>query len=125
MYGVAKFVFVGIFQCKPINFYWKNWDGEHTGSCLSVNSLGWSNAVISILLDVFMLGIPISQLIGLQLHWKKKLGAGLMFTVGSFITIISAVRLQSLVHFANSQNPTWDNVDVGIWSTVEINVGYV
>jgi len=82
LYGLI-FILVGVFQCRPISFYWTNWDGEHTGHCLNVNSLAWSNAAISIVLDVWMLGIPISQLLWLQLHWKKKVGVLLMFCVGT------------------------------------------
>jgi hypothetical protein len=39
------------------------------------------------------------------------------------VTIVSILRLQSLVSFAKSANPTWDNYAVAAWSTVEINVG--
>jgi hypothetical protein len=77
------FVFLAIFQCRPISYYWKSWDGEHQGTCLNVNSLGWTNAAISILLDAWMLGLPMSQLVALQLHWKKKIGVGMMFVVGT------------------------------------------
>lgn len=77
------FIFGGIFQCHPISYYWTQWDGLHKGKCLNVNGLGWANAIISILLDVWMLGLAISQLVYLQLHWKKKVGVGLMFAVGT------------------------------------------
>jgi hypothetical protein len=82
VFGLA-FVFAAIFQCKPIDYYWKGWDGEHRGKCLNVNALGWANAGISIFLDVWMLGLPMSQLIHLHLHWKKKAGVALMFMVGT------------------------------------------
>jgi len=82
MFGVV-FSFVGIFQCRPINFYWKSWDGEHQGKCVDVNALGWANAVISILLDGWMLALPMSQIVHLKLHWKKKIGVALMFIVGT------------------------------------------
>jgi hypothetical protein len=39
------------------------------------------------------------------------------------VTVVSILRLQSLVHFVTSTNPTWDQYDVGKWSTIEINVG--
>lgn len=39
------------------------------------------------------------------------------------MTVVSILRLQSLISFANSVNPTWDNWDVANWSTIEINVG--
>ncbi len=81
-FGVL-FVLLAIFQCSPINFYWKTWDGEHKGKCLNVNALGWANAAISIVLDFWMLALPISQLFHLKLHWKKKVGVAMMFVVGT------------------------------------------
>lgn len=36
---------------------------------------------------------------------------------------MSIIRLQALVTFAKSSDPTWDNFPVSLWSTVEINVG--
>ena len=41
----------------------------------------------------------------------------------SSVTIVSILRLQSLVHLAQENNPTWDFYDVSVWSTVEICVG--
>lgn len=38
---------------------------------------------------------------------------------------MSIVRLQSLVNFSNSSNPTWDNLRVSQWSTIEVNVGII
>jgi hypothetical protein len=38
---------------------------------------------------------------------------------------VSILRLQSLVHFAKSTNPTWDQWDVANWSTIEVNVGLI
>jgi hypothetical protein len=77
------FIFIGIFQCRPISFYWEGWDGEHQGKCFDVNVMGWVNAVISILLDGWMLAVAISQIVHLNLHWKKKVGVALMFIVGT------------------------------------------
>lgn len=41
------------------------------------------------------------------------------------VTVVSIVRLQSLVNFSNSSNPTWDNLLVSQWSTIEVNVGII
>lgn len=41
------------------------------------------------------------------------------------VTVVSIVRLQSLVSFANSSNPSWDNLMVSQWSTIEVNVGII
>lgn len=45
--------------------------------------------------------------------------------LSSSVTIVSILRLQSLVDFANSTNPTWDNWIVAWWSTIEVNVGMI
>ncbi|KAL1854458.1 hypothetical protein VTK73DRAFT_8740 [Phialemonium thermophilum] len=124
LFGLA-FVVGAVFQCRPIRYYWLQWDGEHRGTCLNVNALGWANAAISIAVDLWMLGIPLFELRHLNLHWKKKVGVALMFVIGTFVTVVSILRLRSLVTFANSSNPTWDNYDVVLWSTVELNVGYI
>lgn len=124
LFGFA-FTVTAIFQCRPVRFYWESWDGEHTGKCIDINALAWANAAISIALDIWMLAIPLSQLVHLKLAWKKKVGVALMFCVGTFVTVVSIIRLQSLIHFSNSTNPTWDQFDVASWSTIEINVGII
>lgn len=37
--------------------------------------------------------------------------------------MVSILRLQSLIDFASSNNPTWDHWDLTNWSAIEINVG--
>ncbi|KAL8336992.1 hypothetical protein RB601_008473 [Gaeumannomyces tritici] len=124
VYGLV-FIFVGVFQCAPVEFFWQRWDAEHTGTCLDINAIPWANGAISIALDFWMLALPLSQLRHLKLHWKKKVGVGMMFGVGTFVTVVSILRLQSLVEFASSSNPTWDHWDITHWSAIEINVGII
>ncbi|KAK8093579.1 hypothetical protein PG997_000264 [Apiospora hydei] len=133
LFGLS-FSLVAVFQCQPIAFYWEKWDELHEGTCFDINAMGWSNAAISIALDMWMLAIPLWQLKSLKLHWKKKIGVAAMFIVGTLstnisfsysVTIVSVLRLQSLVLFAESHNPTWDNFDVANWSTIEINTGII
>ncbi|KAJ4345497.1 uncharacterized protein N0V89_011629 [Didymosphaeria variabile] len=124
-FGIA-FILAAIFQCQPISHYWEKWDGEHlNGKCVNVNALGWANAVISIALDIWMLVLPLWQVCQLKLAWKKKVSVAMMFFVGTFVTVISIIRLQTLITFANSTNPTWDQADASNWSTIEINVGII
>jgi hypothetical protein len=80
--GLA-FTLVAIFQCTPVEHAWEQWHGEHPGTCLNINAIAWSNACISIALDIWMLAIPLSQIRTLKLDWKKKLAVGVMFAVGT------------------------------------------
>jgi hypothetical protein len=86
VFGVV-FFFLAIFQCNPVSFYWQGWDGEHEGKCLDKNAIAWANAAISIALDVWMLAIPLAQINTLKLHWKKKIGVGMMFLVGTLYVV--------------------------------------
>ncbi|KAF2994163.1 hypothetical protein E8E13_000882 [Curvularia kusanoi] len=119
------YVVVAIFQCRPISYFWTQWDGQHSGKCLNIAAITSSNAGISIALDLWSLGIPLWQLWGLNMHYKKKIGVALMFGVGTFVTVVSILRLQALVNFAKSTNVSWNFLEVSRWSTIEIGVGTI
>ncbi|KAJ4302759.1 hypothetical protein N0V90_001649 [Kalmusia sp. IMI 367209] len=82
LFGIA-FTIAGIFQCQPISHYWTYWDGEQNGKCFNINALAWANAGISIAVDIWMLAVPLSQVLRLNLALKKKLAVALMFGVGT------------------------------------------
>ncbi|KAI1658361.1 hypothetical protein F4813DRAFT_46919 [Daldinia decipiens] len=112
-----------IFQCNPIRGAWLQWDGEFDTRCISINGLGWSAAAINIALDLAVIILPLPELFALSLSLRKRLQIIAMFTVGFFITIVSVVRLYSLIRFGNTQNLTQDYVETGYWSTIEVPVG--
>ncbi|KAL6702742.1 hypothetical protein ACN47E_000976 [Coniothyrium glycines] len=122
LYGLS-FTIVAIFPCRPISFYWTKFGGETAGQCVDINALVWTNAGIGIILDIWMLALPLYEVFRLQMSWRKRVSVALMFFVGTFVTIVSIIRLRFLVTFAKGNNPTWDQSDVVNWSNIEINVG--
>ncbi|RDW91582.1 hypothetical protein BP5796_02747 [Coleophoma crateriformis] len=56
---------------------------------------------------------------------RKKIQVMIMFSVGFFVTIISIMRLDSLLAFGSSTNITWVYVPVSYWTTIEIYVGII
>ncbi|TQV94865.1 CFEM domain-containing protein [Cordyceps javanica] len=125
LFGVI-FVTVAIFQCSPIHYWWTQYgETPEKGHCININAMGWSNAGASVLIDILMIAAPLSQITKLQLHWRKKIGVIIMFLTGTFVTIVSILRLRSLVGFANSRNPTWDQWEIAYWSTIEVNIGMI
>ncbi|UNI23364.1 hypothetical protein JDV02_009188 [Purpureocillium takamizusanense] len=133
LWGTAAFnvavgisaVAAAIFQCTPISYYWTQWVADTPGTCIDINLVGWVHGSINVAVDIWLLAIPLSQIRRLELHWKKKVGVAIMFLTGIFATIVSILRFQSLIHFANSLNPTWDQWNVAWWSTIEINIGII
>lgn len=61
----------------------------------------------------------------LDLSWKKKVGIIFTFLVGLFVTICSVVRLQALIGWTLSTNPTMDYAKLAVWSLVELDVGVI
>ncbi|KAK3296402.1 uncharacterized protein B0H64DRAFT_321862 [Chaetomium fimeti] len=117
LFGLVFFL-LGIFQCWPVQYWWV-WDGSPGGKCVSKDGVQLSSAVISIVLDVWMMAIPLWNVRRLNLHWKKKLGVAAMFGVGAFVTVVCCVRLSYLKDITSSTNPTQVLFDIIRWSTIE------
>ncbi|KAK2596695.1 hypothetical protein QQS21_006210 [Conoideocrella luteorostrata] len=124
MFGII-FTTISVFQCTPVRFYWMQYVQESDGQCININLTGWLNGAVSVVIDLWMIGIPLFQIKKLELHWKKKVGAAVMFLTGAFVTVVSILRLQSLLYFYSSLNPTWDLWHTAWWSTIEINIGLI
>lgn len=124
-FGIT-FVFAGIFQCSPVSHYWERWMGEKEGSCVNVSALAWVNSAMSIAIDLWMIAIPLSQVRNLNLDWKKKAEVTFMFCVGLLVTVMSSLRLESLItNDYDSPNTTYVKQELANWSTVEVNVGII
>ncbi|KAF2729106.1 putative integral membrane protein [Polyplosphaeria fusca] len=119
------FFFTTLFQCTPITLAWTQWDRLHQGTCRNVHLLGWISAVVNIVLDTAVMALPIKELLGLNMNWKKKLAVISMFLVGAVVLLVSICRLQSLIQFSNSQNITWDYVAASYWSILEVDIGII
>ncbi|KAL2396867.1 hypothetical protein ABEF93_004033 [Exophiala dermatitidis] len=113
------------FHCTPISYTWTGWTGEEKGHCFNVNAWGWSHAIVNIIWDLWVIFLPVPSLIHLHLGRRKKIHIVLMFSVGLFITIVSVVRLSTLVQFANTTNATYDNVPTAYWSCLEAYVSII
>ncbi|KAK0385344.1 hypothetical protein NLU13_7820 [Sarocladium strictum] len=120
-----SFIFVGIFVCNPVSYIWTLWDGQHKGKCVSDAAYVWANAGSNIGLDIWVLAIPLWEVRKLQLHWKKKFGVALMFSLGACVTVMSILRLQSLIQYQKKDNVTSEFADVFVWSSIEIGVGII
>jgi hypothetical protein len=123
-YTIA-FLFATVFQCLPVSLAWTQWDGLHEGFCNDIHLQGWIAAAINIALDAVVMILPLKHLANLNMNLKKKLMVMSMFSVGIFVIVVSVLRLYTLVHFANTQNVTWDYVEAGYWSLLEIDVSIV
>ncbi|KAJ5769095.1 hypothetical protein N7520_003654 [Penicillium odoratum] len=122
---LIAFVLISVFQCLPLPGAWLHWDGEGNYKCNHINAQGWSAAAINMILDIIVMALPLRQLYHLNLSVKKKAYVMCMFGLGLFVTLVSILRLKSLINFASTTDLTWDYVTIGYWSTVECDVGVI
>ncbi|PMD24451.1 hypothetical protein NA56DRAFT_740853, partial [Hyaloscypha hepaticicola] len=113
----TSFVIAVVFQCVPLQAIW---DHTITGRCLNMNTLTITGAAFSILEDIFIMLLPISELKGLNLTLHKRIALCFMFAIGSFACITSMVRLKSIMHYGYTLDAAWSSTDVLIWSGIEI-----
>ncbi|EXK80112.1 hypothetical protein FOQG_15331 [Fusarium oxysporum f. sp. raphani 54005] len=121
-FGVT-FILASTTACRPISHIWNKWDGEHEGRCVDIALIAWTNAAISIALSLWLIVIPLWKVRSLEMKRHKKVGVAIMFILGTFDTIVSILRLSSLISFRNNVNATLSYAQVIKWSTIEINVG--
>jgi hypothetical protein len=136
--------FTIVFQCKPIAYTWyvdllpmftllmkymlslyhedrHKWDALQTGSCINTVAQIATLAAVNMILDMVIILLPVPRLLKLNISLGKKIGVIAVFTMGLFVTVTSAVRLQYVVHWGESQNPTWQYNPLALWSSIECN----
>lgn len=110
------------FQCNPISYAWHRWDGEHKGSCINTSAMIYAGAGLNISYDLVVYCLPIPKLLQTLMSKRKKAGIIFVFLCSLFATVCSIVRLQSLVKFGNTANPTWYYNAPALWSAIECHV---
>ncbi|KAI5921039.1 hypothetical protein F4810DRAFT_679854 [Camillea tinctor] len=74
--------------------------------------------ITNIVLDAIIVYLPLQLTWGLQTDLRKKLKLTLVFTLGSFIFIISILRVIA-VKKLDRIDPNWNAADIQIWSIAE------
>ncbi|KAK3402479.1 hypothetical protein B0T20DRAFT_485059, partial [Sordaria brevicollis] len=135
LFGLGSAV-AGVLQCTPVKWWFEGWDyregipggdstwegweeGKRPGRCINRKQFHVAAAVISIVIDVWMLAIPLWCIRGLRMGVWKKMGVAGMFGIGMLVTIFSCIRLRYLTVFTETPNPTQALFDIDRWSTLE------
>ncbi|KZL83632.1 cfem domain-containing protein [Colletotrichum incanum] len=106
-----------ICSCHPLNFFWSGWAGEMKGKCIKVNAFILFYGVVSVVLDLWMLILPATQLYSLHMKLRKKIGVMLMFSVGIFSECISHQNTAALCNILKNHRSLWSRIElcVGIF----------
>lgn len=78
---------------------------------------------INIVVDIWILVLPISTLLKVKRPGREKLALIGIFSLGIFSCIASIVRLHSIRIYTESEDPFFDSVPINLWSMIEVNMG--
>ncbi|KAM0272199.1 hypothetical protein ACHAQH_008822 [Verticillium albo-atrum] len=109
------------FACLPISFIVPSM----AGTCLNTLPIWYFSSGMSMATDILIFCIPIPSVLKLQLPLKQRLLVLAIFGLGFFVCIISIYRMFTLKAGVISQDPSWDNIGVAIWSCLELNVSII
>jgi hypothetical protein len=70
---------LGIFQCTPVD---KAWNPTKAGTCLSMYNLYLATAIPNVVIDFFLLLLPLPILWNLRVTLAQKIGLLAVFTLG-------------------------------------------
>ncbi|KAF4944060.1 hypothetical protein FGADI_12942 [Fusarium gaditjirri] len=122
LWALSRFVFNDI-QCIPTRAYWDLSLRPNATCFVESNKYIFGSVLSHIILDLFILILPIMQIKKLQLPWLQKFGILLMFMVGTLVCIIGlVVSTIGLRIDPKSQDLSWVIADTITWATVEVNL---
>ncbi|CAK7226667.1 hypothetical protein SCUCBS95973_006276 [Sporothrix curviconia] len=119
-------IFLGNFfsfmlQCLPIALFW---DETVQGSCINRNAFYLASAIINVCGDVAVLFLPIPVVWGLHTSRSKKFSLSFLFLLGAFVCVASIFRILAVKEI-DPTDFTFSNVGGGLWSTVEVEIGFI
>ncbi|KAF7595557.1 hypothetical protein BBP40_005592 [Aspergillus hancockii] len=112
-------------RCMPVHLAWEGWANEEPGTCIDFIDAILGNCLVNIFVDAIIIVMPVYEVSKLQLPLQKKLSVGLMFVVGSVLTIIAIIRLIVFWNNRWGQNQTAGIYPLIHWSVIETQVAII
>ncbi|KAH7045313.1 hypothetical protein B0J12DRAFT_670212 [Macrophomina phaseolina] len=113
-------VCVAAFECRPVERYW---DKRIPGKCINGGDTFLANAVMNIVTDFIIIGIPIPSLLKLQVSMAKRIGLLFAFSLGAVVCAISIARIPMVMLAFAAGKP--GNLSLMMWSAIELNVAII
>lgn len=101
-----------------VEFHW-----APLGNCINTTAFFYSTSSINIIVDIWLLGLPIQTLLKIQRPKREKFGLIFVFGLGILSLIFSIVRLHAIRIYTESTDPFYDSVAINLWSIIEFNIG--
>ncbi|KAF2993219.1 hypothetical protein E8E13_000910 [Curvularia kusanoi] len=116
------YLFVVIFQCTPIP---RVFDRSIPGHCISFFGHRWSNAITNLVTDIAIFVLPIPVIIRLNMSMGSRVGLVVLFCMGFFICLTTALRMGTLPLTLRTKEPSWESAPTNLWSYIESATGVI
>ncbi|KAK5629599.1 hypothetical protein RRF57_005314 [Xylaria bambusicola] len=113
--------FTFTFQCYPVQKFWLP---DTMGSCINQNAFYLASAIINVFGDIAVLSLPLPIIWRLQASRGRKWSLSFLFLLGAFVIIASIFRIVAVTQI-DPNDFSFTNVGGGLWSTVEVEVGFI
>lgn len=111
-----------IFQCSPIAYTWNK--AVEGGHCINVHIMWIVQDVLFLVLDIYVVVLPLPMIWNLQITRPEKIAVSGMFLLGSFIAVVNLIRLPKLI-YVGVDDLTYSDIGAAIWSQAEVCLGIV
>ncbi|KAF7958143.1 hypothetical protein EAE96_003705 [Botrytis aclada] len=117
-------VLANLFSCRPIS---ASWDIQYAGTAKCINRpvFYFAQAGLGIATDFATVIAPLPMMWNLQIPIRQKIGVGGILIMGSFVCVVSIIRLKSLYVLLKGTDLTLDTVDALLWCVIELNLSIV
>ncbi|PVI05908.1 hypothetical protein DM02DRAFT_667906 [Periconia macrospinosa] len=111
-----------LFGCVPLE---ANWNRGVKGKCWAKGTLplSYAQGIINILTDVMYVVAPLIYLSQVQLPKRTQWSLRFVFILSIAATVCSIFKTIELKTITKTKDPTWDGVNLAIWSGSELYVG--
>ncbi|KXH46580.1 integral membrane protein [Colletotrichum salicis] len=119
--GHIAFMCVFIFLCTPIEKQYDPSIPADVGHCVDSITFYLTFSSLTIVFDVIIMFLPFPVILKSQIQKRKKIVLLALFILGIFVTIIQAIRIQTIKNLVNYL----DSAKSIQWSVVETCIGII
>ncbi|KAI0102570.1 hypothetical protein GGR51DRAFT_526991 [Nemania sp. FL0031] len=100
----------------------KIWDLTVEGHCINQRASALASAIVNLVSDLVILGLPQMVIWKLNMSFAKRLGVSCIFAVGVFCCVAAIFRVITSYQYYKSIDQVYDLSPVALWDVVEMTL---
>jgi hypothetical protein len=85
----------------------------------------WTKAILNLLTDLAIFILPMPIIFRLNMTAGSRIGLAILFSLGFFICLTTALRMATLPLTLKGKEPTWESAPTNLWSFIESATGVI